>query len=101
MKETWVDWEALGELLHAPQISQKPCPTNQLEEFAEVSEQVDKGDPADVIFPGFQKTLTTLFCQRLLKKLNSNGRRRKVLVQKKDGLNERKQGVGLNGLFPE
>lgn len=56
-------------------------PTNQLEVFAGVSEQVHKGDPANIMFLDFQKPLTTLFCQGLLtKELNSNGRRRKVLL---------------------
>uniref|UniRef100_A0A8C3FHN3 Reverse transcriptase domain-containing protein n=1 Tax=Chrysemys picta bellii TaxID=8478 RepID=A0A8C3FHN3_CHRPI len=71
-------------------------------EFCEgVNKHVDKGDPVDVVYLDFQKAFDKVPHQRLLRKLNSHGRRGKTLSWIENWLKDREQRVGINGKFSE
>ena len=50
-------------------VKERPCLTNLLEFFEEVTRKLDKGEPVDVIYLDFQKTFDKVPRRRLLNKL--------------------------------
>ncbi|CAM5175000.1 unnamed protein product [Eretmochelys imbricata] len=79
----------------------RSCFTNLLEFFKGVNKHVDKGDPVDIVYLGFQEAFDKVPHQRLLSKLSCHGIRGKILSWIENWLKDREQRVGVNGKFSE
>ncbi|CAM5124147.1 unnamed protein product [Natator depressus] len=79
----------------------RSCFTNLLEFFEGVNKHVDKGDPVDIVYLGFQKAFDKVPHQRLLRKLSCHGIKGKILSWIENWLKDREQRVGVNGKFSE
>ena len=77
----------------------KSCTTNLISFLNKMTEALDEGEDADVIFLDFAKAFDKVPTQRLLKKLEAHGIRGKVLAWIRSWLSARKQRVVLNGSF--
>jgi hypothetical protein len=75
----------------------RSCLTNLLTFMEKVAEDLDSGEPVDVVYLDFQKAFDKVPHQRLLAKLNEIGVRGKVLEWIADWLRGRKQRVVING----
>ncbi|CAM4630430.1 unnamed protein product [Lepidochelys olivacea] len=64
-----------------------------------VNKPVEKGDPVDIVYLDFQKAFDKASQQRLLSKVSCHGGRGKLLSLIGNWLKDRKQRVGINGLF--
>ena len=78
--------------------NEKSCLTNLLEFMEEVAEQLDRGEPVDVIYLDFQKAFDKVPHVRLLAKLEAVGIKGKLLGWIKEWLTGRKQRVVINGM---
>ena len=78
-------------------VKGRSCETNLLEYFEEVTEFVDKGEPADVIYLDFQKAFDKVPHQRLLKKMRALGIDGEIYNWIEDWLTDRLQRVCLAG----
>ena len=75
--------------------------TNLLEFFENITYRVDKGEPVDVVYLDFQKAFDKVPHQRLLLKVKNHGIGGNILAWVEDWLSNRKQRVGINGLFSD
>jgi len=75
----------------------RSCVTNLLAFLDQVTECVDRGDAADVVYLDYQKAFDKVPHRRLLAKLEAHGISGKVLQWIKEWLNGRRQRVSLNG----
>ena len=78
--------------------SKKSCLTNLLEFMEKVSEQLDSGEPVDVIYLDFQKAFDKVPHVRLLAKLEAIGIKGRLFGWIKEWLTGRKQRVVINGM---
>ena len=79
----------------------RSCITNLLEFLEEVTRNIDKGIPVDIIYMDFQKAFDKVPHARLLKKLEKHGIQGKVLKWIEAWLKNRKQRVVLKGQTSE
>ncbi len=75
----------------------KSCLTNLLSFFDKITDEVDKGNPIDVIYLDFAKAFDKVPHQRLLRKLKSLGVSSNVRRWIENWLSNRKQRVVING----
>ena len=75
----------------------KSCLTNLLEFLEDVTNIVDKGEEADVLYLDFQKAFDKVAHERLFIKLNALGFGGKLLEWLKSWLTGRKQRVVIDG----
>jgi hypothetical protein len=77
--------------------NKRSCLTNLLEFVEHVAEELDKGEPVDVIYLDFQKAFDKVPHKRLLEKLRAIGIRGRLLNWIKQWLSGRKQRVVVKG----
>jgi retron-type reverse transcriptase len=77
--------------------NKRSCLTNLLEFVEHVAEELDKGEPVDVIYLDFQKAFDKVPHKRLLEKLRAIGIRGILLNWIKQWLSGRKQRVVIKG----
>jgi hypothetical protein len=75
----------------------RSCLTNLLHFFEAVAEEVDRGEPVDVLYFDFRKAFDRVSHERLLLKLKAIGVEGRLLCWIKDWLKERRQRVVLGG----
>ncbi|GCB63140.1 hypothetical protein scyTo_0000118 [Scyliorhinus torazame] len=77
----------------------RPCRTNLVVFFEDISSAVDNGEPMDVVYLEFQKALDKVPHKRLLHKIKMHGIKGKVVAWIEDWLINRKKRVGIDGCF--
>ena len=75
----------------------RSCLTNLLDFFEAVAEEVDRGDPVDVLYLDFRKAFDRVPHERLLLKLKAIGVEGRLLGWIRDWLKGRRQRVVLGG----
>jgi len=76
----------------------KSCLTNLLEYLEYVVNQIDAGDPVDVIYLDFQKAFDKVPHRRLLQKLRAHGITGSIINWIENWLADREQRVVINGI---
>jgi len=76
----------------------KSCLTNLLEYLEYVVNQIDAGDPVDVIYLDFQKAFDKVHHHRLLQKLRAHGITGSIINWIENWLADREQRVVINGI---
>ena len=78
-------------------LKERPCLTNLLCFFEEITKWVDEGSPVDVIYLDFQKAFDKVPHQRLLLKLKSHGMGNSIINWIEQWLNDMRQRVVVDG----
>ena len=78
-------------------MGKQPCLTNLLEILEYITNQIDEGNPVDVIYLDFQKAFDKVPHARLICKLKAHGISGKILTWIENWLLNRKQRVVVNG----
>ena len=79
----------------------RSCMTNLISFMDKITEALDRGEPADVVFLDFAKAFDKVPVARLLEKVKAHGIRGNVLRWIRSWLTDRQQRVVLNGNFSE
>ena len=79
-------------------VQKKSCLTNLLETLEDITASIEEGSEIDMIYLDFSKALDSVPYRRLLKELESYGKKGKILSWIKDFLIGRKQHVVVNGI---
>ena len=77
----------------------RPCLTNLVEFFEDVTSSVDNGKPVDVVYLDFQKAFDKVPHQRLLHKIKMHSVTGNVFAWIEDWLTNRKLRVGIKVFF--
>ena len=78
-------------------LKARPCLTNLLCFFEEITKWVDDGSPVDIIYLDFQKAFDKVPHQRLILKLKSHGMGNSIINWIEQWLNDRRQRVVVDG----
>ena len=79
----------------------RSCTTNLISFMDKITEALDRGEPADVVFLDFAKAFDKVPVARLLEKVRAHGIRGNVLRWIRSWLTDRQQRVVLNRTFSE
>ena len=82
-------------------MKNKSCATNLLEFMERITNIIDEGDPADVVYLDFSKAFDKVPKVRLLAKIKAHGIEGRVLNWISEWLTDRKQRTVLNGSYSE
>ena len=74
-------------------LKARPCLTNLLCFFEDITKWMDEGSPVDVIYLDFQKAFDKLPHQRIILKLKSHGMGNSIINGIEQWLNDRRQRV--------
>lgn len=102
VKDKFVEHLDRFKLLHDSQHGfrrGRSCLTNLLDLMESVTQQIDEGNPVDVIYLDFAKAFDKVPYKRLYKKINSHGIGGKALSWVKEWLTDRRQRVGVNKVY--
>ena len=77
----------------------RPCATNLLETFEDITSLVEEGIPIDELFMDFQKAFDKVSHERLIYKLDKLGIRNTLLLWVESFLSDRFQRVKINGSY--